>query len=207
MARPHEFDAAPTLKYLGLPTDHAPSPKGEPIAFLQTHLSQLPPHLLPAFSLITTPKERTAIPLVRNRRLQYTKTAPQDLSFVRARNTWPHLWEGRLQPGVEERKEEQSWADEDFMDGRKTNVGKLGRLLADYEEERENERVRAVKRIKESNELVPEEDEESDEEDEEGGEAEVEELPETDAQKQAGFEWRIRERFVYGLLDVSIHPI
>ena len=204
MAKRDEFDSTPTLKYLGLPESYTPSPKAEPIAFLQKHLSQLPPCLLPAYSSITTPKQRTVIPLVRNRRLRFTQTAPQELSFVRARNTWPHLWEGRLQPGVEERKEEQCWADTEFMEGRKANVGKLGRLLADYEEERESERVRTVRRIKESNELVPEEEEESDEEEEE---EEEEDLPEsdheTDAQKQADFERRIRERFLYGLLDVG----
>lgn len=211
MADPRKFDPAPSLKYLGLPPDYIPSPRAEPIAFLQKHLSQLPPHLLPAYSLITSPKQRTVIPLVRNRRLQFTKTAPPELSFVRARNTWPHLWEGRLQPGIEERQEEQNWVEKHFMDGTETKIGKLGRLLADFEEERENERVRVVRRIKESNDLVPEEDEDSDEEEGDEEEEEDEENPpesdhETDAEKQADFERRIRERFVYGLLDVSLSP-
>ncbi|KAF6762095.1 hypothetical protein DFP72DRAFT_877969 [Ephemerocybe angulata] len=201
----HKFDEAPSLKYLGLPEDYSPSPKGEPISFLKKHLAQLPPHLLPDYGLITTPKQRTVIPLIRNRRLQYTRNAPVELNFVQARNTWPHLWEGRLEPGVEERKEEKAWAEDNFMAGSDSHVGKLGRLLADYEEERENERVRALRRIKADHEILPEEDEDSDlEEEEEDGEEEEEppqSEPETDAQKREDFERRINERFVYGLLD------
>lgn len=209
MVKVHEFDEGPSLKYLGLPQDYTPSPTTQPIEFLEQHLTHLPPNIVSHYGLITTPKQRTVIPAIRNRRLQYTLTAPVELSFVRARNSWPHLWEGRLEPGVEEAREEKTWVEEEFLAGNPTHIGKLPGLLRDFEEERENERVRTLRRVRESEELVPEEDSDSDEEDEDEDE-EDEEPPssepsdlETDRERQATFERRIKERFIYGLLDVS----
>ncbi|KAJ2931644.1 hypothetical protein H1R20_g5360, partial [Candolleomyces eurysporus] len=202
MVKVHEFDGGPSLKYLGLPPDYTPSPTTQPIEFLKQHLTHLPPNIVSYYGLITTPKQRTVIPAIRNRRLQYTQTAPAELSFVRARNSWPHLWEGRLQPGVEEAKEERTWVEKEFLAGNPTHVGKLPGLLRDFEEERENERVRTLRRVRESEELAPEEDSDSDEEDEEDEEPPSSESdPETDQERQAIFERRIKERFIYGLLD------
>lgn len=206
MSKAFEFDPLPSLKYLGLEPDHSPSPKANPIEFLKAYIHSLPPHILGDFSLITTPKQRTRIPTVRNRRLEYTKKQPSELSFSHARNTWPYLWEGRLQPGVDERKEEHLWAEKEFMPGNRAHIGKLAGLLADFEEERENERVRTLKRLfKEADDFVPEEETDSEDEEEDSDVAEEPPLsePESDSERQLTFERRIRERFIYGLLDVS----
>ncbi|KAG2013291.1 hypothetical protein CC2G_010220 [Coprinopsis cinerea AmutBmut pab1-1] len=196
-----DFEEAPTLRYLGLPQDYTPSPKKDPIGFLSKHLKELPPHLSPRFGLITNPKQRTVIPAIRNRRLKWTTTAPPELNFVNARNTWPGLWEGGLRPGVEEAKEERAWAQTHFLEGREKQVGNLGNLLGNYEEERENERVRLLRRAQEDDEFIPEEDEDTDEEEDDDSPLPSPE-PESDVERQRTFERRIRERFIYGLLEV-----
>ena len=123
-------DASLVLQYLGLPNDHQPSPVADPIVFLQQNLRSLPPHLLYIFASITTPKQRTVIPEIRNRRLKYASTHPGPLSFETARRTWPNLWperDRRLQQ--DENINEKLWAEKDFLDGQKQHVGKLGTLL------------------------------------------------------------------------------
>jgi hypothetical protein len=113
------------------------------------------------------------------------------------------LWEGRERRGVEEGREEREWAEGDgFLRGSEKHVGKLGELLGEYEEEREAERVRMMRRERMAEEVfLPEEDSDSDEDikmDEDGGEDEVKEQ---DAKEL--FERVVREWFIYGLLDVS----
>ncbi|TFK22335.1 hypothetical protein FA15DRAFT_644331 [Coprinopsis marcescibilis] len=204
MSKSLKFDETPSLRYLGLQPDYAPSPAKDPIGFLSKHIQVLPPHILAHYSLCTTPKQRTQIPAIRNRRLAWTNTDPSELTFTHARSSWPSLWEGVLRPGVEEAKEERTWAETEFLQGSEKQVGKLGSLLSLYEEERENERVRALRRLQEADLFVPEEDEDTDEED---GDEEVSDVllgslqPETDSERQASFERRIRERFIYGLLE------
>lgn len=211
MSKVFEFDEAPILQYLGLEKDYTPSPKADPIAFLQRHLTQLPPHLLVHCSLVTTPKQRTVIPTVRNRRLKWSRENPPELSLSNAQNNWPGLWEGRLRPGVEEAKEERKWAETEFLQGTTKQIGKLGNLLSIYEEERENERVRALRRYQEADEFVPEEDEDTDEEEEEDDDSEkgppTTPEPESDSDRQRDFERRVQERFIYGLLEVCMPPI
>ena len=77
------FDKVPALKYLGLPEDYSPAPDSDPIAFLNLHLSQLPPNILQLFSDITTHKQRTSLVSIRNRRLRYVNTCPPELRFVK----------------------------------------------------------------------------------------------------------------------------
>ncbi|GAV98991.1 hypothetical protein LENED_000415 [Lentinula edodes] len=87
------------------------------------------------------------------------------------------------------------------MQGSTKHVKKLGSLLRDYEEEREAERVRNIRRTQlaaEESQFIPEEDEDS-AEDEPVESGDVEEA--TEADNRAEFERRIRERFIYGLLD------
>ena len=196
-----EFDKLPSLKYLGLPEDHTHAPDTDPIAFLSQYLHHLPPHILSHYSYITTPKQRTTIPTIRNRRLQYANKNPPELSFEQGKKTWPELWQGRERRGVEEGKEEKAWAEKEFLQGKEKHIGKLGNLLAEYEEEREAERVRNIRRANamQEDDFVPEEDTDSDEEEEPAPEPE----PESEEQARAAFERRIRERFIYGLLDVS----
>ncbi|KAJ3802059.1 hypothetical protein GGU11DRAFT_673831, partial [Lentinula aff. detonsa] len=203
------LEAIPILTYLGLEKDgsYSPSPSTQPVDFLTKHINHLPPHLLLKFSAITSPKERTAIHVIRNRRLKYVDSQPDELSFTSARYTWPTVWPGRERRGVEEGHDEEQWAQSRFLEGTTKHVKKLGSLLRDYEEEREAERVRDIRRAQlaaEEHQFIPEEDEDSDE-DEDNVQDEAVELgaseEENEADNKAEFERRIRERFIYGLLD------
>jgi len=194
------FNSNPILSYLGLPETYSPSPGGQPIQFLAKHLHIIPPHLLTLFSSITTPKQRTEIPAIRNRRLKYVESNPPELSFSSARSTWPTLWQGREPPRNEPGKEEQEWAEKEFLTGTQKHLGKLGNLLGGYEEEREAERLRVLRRQQVGLEAsLPEEDEDTDDEEEEEQVNAIEEdAPEV---SQAMFLRRIKERFIYGLLE------
>jgi hypothetical protein len=101
---------------------------------------------------------------------------------------------------MEEGQSEREWVMNDgFLKGSTKHVGKLGVLLGEYEEEREAERVRALRRERAAEAaFVPEED--SDSEDEDMAYAE-EEKPE---EAKGSFERLVREQFIYGLLDVSL---
>ncbi|KAJ3576200.1 hypothetical protein NP233_g615 [Leucocoprinus birnbaumii] len=192
-----DFDERIVLAYLGLPLDYEPSPRTSTIQFLRKHLSQLPPNILCKFSSITTPKLRTVLTPIRNRRLRYVNTHPSELGFVSARNKWPELWEGRERRGREEGEEEKKWARDEFLKGEQKHIGKLGNLLGDYEEEREAERIRAVRRELAETTTIPEEEEEEDTDSEEEL-VPIEE--ESEEEKRRYFERMIRERFIYGLL-------
>jgi hypothetical protein len=189
------------LSYLTLPKDYDPLPSVDPIEFLRRHLHELPPNIIQQFSLVTTPKQRTAITEIRNRRLKFTESRPRSLSFAVARNTWPTLWQGRERRGQEEGKEEQEWAKMSFLGGAEQQVGNLAKLLGDMEEERKAERVRIIRRTQTNDDFVPEEESDSGEEEDEVPEIQESESPE---EAQALFERRIRERFIYGLLEVSL---
>lgn len=196
------FEEIPILTYLGLEKDgsYLPSPTNQPIEFLIKHINHLPPHLLLKFSPIISPKQRTEIHVIRNRRLTYLNSSPSELSFNSARHTWPTIWPGRERRGIEEGNDEEQWAETGFMQGTTKHVKKLGHLLRDYEEEREAERVRNIRRAQmaaEQDEFIPEEEDDSDED------PPVTLEEENDADLKEEFDRRIRERFIYGLLDVS----
>ncbi|KAI0677080.1 hypothetical protein C8Q78DRAFT_1001073 [Trametes maxima] len=197
-----EFDATPILKYLGLPETYEPSPRTAPIDFLHRHVRVLPPHLLRLFSANTTPKQRTVVSVIRNRRLKYTQSHPHELSAPSAKSMWPMLWEGRERPGKEQAKEEREWAEREFLGDGKLQVGKLGALLGNCEEERESERVRAARRQRaEYIESLPEEDESGDE-DEEDAEAAHQEPPAMEDEEV--FLRLVKERFIHGFLEVRL---
>lgn len=194
------FTAPRVLSYLQLPESYTPSPVSDPIGFLQLHIRQLPPHILLTFSLVTNPKQRTAVPTVRNRRLKYTRSVPgpPEFGFVEARSRWPGLWEGRERRGIEEGEKESDWVKDGFLGGTKGHIGKLGTLLGEYEEEREAERIRVLRRERAAHaDFVPEEDSDSEDDD-----APVEQEGVDEA--KAWFERHVKEQFIYGLLDVSI---
>ena len=124
---------------------------------------------------------------------------------------WPGLWEGHghERPGVEQGREEKQWVDEglEFLGGQKGQVGRLGQLLGEYEEEREAERMREVRRENMAlREIAREQEEETEEqEDEDGighGEQSVAEEQESPDQMRVMFERVVQEKFIYGLLDV-----
>ena len=187
------------LSYLGLPADHKPLPSESPIDFLRTFLYQLPPHLTTSFGSVTTAKQRSIIPAIRNRRLGYAETAPKELEFESAKNQWPQLWTGYERGGTRAREEEKQWARKEFMGGSQLKVGKLGDLLGEYEEEREAERVRHLRRRQDD--FVPEEEEEESESDmDDSGGRESESVEE----QRYDFVRRIKELFIYGLLEVSM---
>ncbi|KAF9268134.1 hypothetical protein L218DRAFT_892896 [Marasmius fiardii PR-910] len=190
------FNEQSILSYLHLPDCYEPSPQRDPVCFLSKHLLRLPQHLSVTFSTITSPKERTTIPAIRNRRLEWVNSSPKDLAFESARRTWPMLWTGTERRGIEEADEEKRWAESDFMQGSQKHVKKLGTLLGQYEEEREVQRVRQIRRERTAaEEFIPEEDSESDEDEE------VEQEVESVEEQRKGFERRIHEMFIYGLLD------
>ncbi|TFK43730.1 hypothetical protein BDQ12DRAFT_675459 [Crucibulum laeve] len=197
------FDENLPLLYLDLPKDYEPSPKIDAISFLTKHLPQLPPHILLKFSDITSPKQRTTIPNIRNRRLTYTNNNPPELRFYAARSNWPTLWEGRERRGIEEGNEEKEWAESRFLEGSEKHIGKLAKLLGEYEEEREAERIRIIRREKAATEFTPEEDTDSEEEEEEEEDSAPSSAPVQESQEEAQrwFERLIRERFIYGLLE------
>lgn len=209
---PPTLDAQPILRYLSLPADHSPLPADDPIAFLARHLRELPPHLLLYFSSVTTPRERTVLPAVRNRRTKYALTDPPDLSFAVAKDRWPDLWQGggggTGSRARDEGKLEREWAEKEFLGGRKQFVGKLGNLLGDYEDERQAEAAHAARRAQRAREVfVPEEEDSDDDDDTAVGKANAHDTDEveTTAELQANFERVIRERFIYGLLEVCAY--
>ncbi|KAL0949377.1 hypothetical protein HGRIS_009446 [Hohenbuehelia grisea] len=189
------------LSYLGLPADYKPSPADDPIEFLRRHYRELPEHLLIRFSAVTSPKQRTTLPAIRNRRLKYLDSSPPDFRFEAARNTWASLWEGQDHRVVVGRlaDEEKTWAKNEFLSGQTKHVGKLGNLLGGYEEERQAERSRALRRNAQEAEFVPEEDE-SDSSDEESSPLPPTEL-ETPDQAKSRFLRVIKEQFIYGQLE------
>jgi hypothetical protein len=193
-------DSSRIQKYLGI---EQPPPAERPIYFLKSNLSYLPRELLMLFSSVLSPKERSVILAIRNRRSKYAQSAPRELSWIIAKNTWPLLWEGRERRGIQEGQEEREWARENFLGGeRKPHVGKLGVLLGGYEEEREAERVRVLRRERvEQEAALPEEDEETDSDEEDVADLPPEEPP-TDEEMKQDFERLIQERFIYGLLEV-----
>ncbi|KXN89585.1 hypothetical protein AN958_05452 [Leucoagaricus sp. SymC.cos] len=191
---PSDFDERAVLSYLGLPPGYEPSPSSSTIQFLRKHLSQLPPNILCKFSSITTPKLRTILTPIRNRRLRYVNTHPAELDFISARSRWPELWEGR------EQEEEKQWAQEEFLKGERKYIGNIGSLLRDYEEEREAERIRSIRRELAETTTIPEEEEEEEEDTENEDEEPAPAEEESEEEKQRYFERLIRERFIYGLL-------
>ncbi|KAJ7929955.1 hypothetical protein B0H13DRAFT_1962619 [Mycena leptocephala] len=193
------FNDIPIRSYLALEPNYQPDPATKPIDFLALHVRQLPPHLLLSFSSITVPRDRARIPTIRNRRLKYASANPLELEFSTARSTWPLLYEGQGRRGQQEGDEERDWVAKDFLQGLTKHVGKLGTLLGGYEEEREAERFRALRRERAESEFVPEEESDTDEEDDQGYRGRDEQMADDDA--KASFERLIRERFIYGLLE------
>lgn len=197
------FDANAILSYLQLPPDYSPSPTTAPVPFLTKHLRQLPTHLLHLFSAITTPQQRTAVLLIRNRRFNFVQSDPASLHFVSARQRWPALWEGPGEIGHEQSHEEKEWAETAFLGGpgeRKPYVGKLGALLEGYEGARQMERARLARHAHQDV-FVPEteEDEITDSDDDQDS---VEpEVTESAQAFQESFLRRVRERLIYGQLE------
>lgn len=218
---------AKILRYLSLPADNEPSPSKDPIGFLKQYISILPPSLLQlCFSDVLTPLERSKIPAIRNRRLDYHSSAPAQLSFPVARNKWVTLWDEVAPAGAvlredwrdqakEGRRDEETWAESNFLAG-KTLAGernRLGKLLGGYEEERVGEETRA-QRGERLQEYRKEEEVLKREKELEGSDEEEEEMDDQDVvggergwnsgdneQLRRVFERVLKERLIDGLLE------
>lgn len=194
------FDASAILSYLQFPPNYSPSPTTAPISFLTKHIHQLPLHLLQLFSNITTPQDRTAVLVIRNRRFNFVESNPPALRVFPARQQWPELWDAPGDMGHEQSREEKEWARTSFLGGeRKPFVGKLGDLLGGYEEERQMERARQMRRTHQDV-FVPDEDESTGSGDDQN--SLEQEMPEPTQAIQDLFLRRVRERFIYGQLEV-----
>jgi len=203
MASQSFFDTNAVLTYLGLPLDYDPSPATASIPFLTKHLRQLPPNILRWFSSITTPQQRTAVLLIRNRRFNFAQSDPPEFQFPAAMRQWPTLWEGPRRIGHEEAREEKEWAETTFLGGKsQAYVGKLGTLLGGYEEERHLERQRQAKRSR-PDDFLPEVDESSDDDHDHSGPG----TPESAQALHELFLRRVKERFIYGHLEVFTHRL
>lgn len=219
MSLSQEFDETPILKYLSLDAEYTPSPSKEPIEFLKRHINQLPPHLLVLFSShpAATPRARSSIPTIRNRRCNYAAEEPKaldpDILSREDAAVWDLVNDERPQGQItarptaeqadEDAADERAWADQEFQGGIKGHVGKIGELLGQLQEERTRERQRAVRRQavvarRREEEAIEEEEESTDEEEEE----EDQRPPPADATERE-IRRVIRERFISGLLSVS----
>ncbi|WVW78599.1 hypothetical protein I302_100556 [Kwoniella bestiolae CBS 10118] len=216
----------PILSYLDLPlSDTLPSP---PLTFLSQHLSNLPPSLLEHFAFLT-PKQLTAIPTIKHRRLLYATSIPRPgiLSVNEGRLRWPLLWErlgGDPFAAINENSnsaiEEEEWVSQGFMHdsqgGREKNqqVKKLGGFLRVLEEERESEGIRSAKRMERRLDVQGEEfDEDSDDEGEQqqlngdgNGVGRVE-VNEDQGEVERLFEKRLLEIFLDGMDTIDYTAI
>ncbi|KAG8908176.1 hypothetical protein FRB99_008719 [Tulasnella sp. 403] len=215
------FDSPAILKYLGLSANYVPSPRDAPLEFLTKHLQQLPPEYLSPFSQLLTPRQRTSVLGIRNRRAVYamSSTGRQKFGWVEARKQDPIAYESYMiaatgisgmplagdeteptrefRKGEEEAIDERNWAEENFLGGAAMYQRHAPQsLLGQFEEEREAERIRSLRReARKQMDLEEQEEEESDDDD--PGE-QVKESPE---EARAAFERVVRERFVDGLLE------
>ena len=207
-------DAQIILKYLDLPPSYSPSPSSDPKSFLEAHIHQLPPNLLARFATALDIHERSSLPVIRNRRTQYLQSAPTEYTFEGARKRFPDLWEsialasGDSTPRVDIRaaaregaEDEKRWAEREFLGGMQGKVGKLGPLLGGYEEARVANRERE-KRSEHTQ--LRERETETEEEFEESSDEEPDSPPgpEDLAQARDTFTRLVKERFIYGLLEV-----
>jgi len=204
-----QYDIDRILSYLELPS--ATELPTTPLRFLSDHITVLPPPLLQPFDEVTSPRERTAIPAIKARRLLYATQSPlpAELHADRGRLRWPLLWErmggSSLPPPSADVREEERWVEENFLPGKENSqhVKKLGGFLRGLEEEREMEGVVMARRAERRLDDVGEEfDAESDEEDDEEisrnvRSGEVEEKDQADVRD--AFEKRILELFVDGV--------
>lgn len=96
------------------------------------------------------------------------------------------------------------WAKGGFLGGFKGHVGKIGEILSEYEEEREAESARTLRRERMAKKAQEESavQEEEDDSDECGAEAGPEP---SDKEKKRAFERLLREQFIAGRVDVSVH--
>lgn len=203
------------LSYLDLlPPSTEPLPMvlpSPPLAFLTQHIDSLPPNLTCFFSAVLTPQDRSKIPTIRNRRLEWaSRNTPLALSAYSARERHPLLYErivgggvAPARPAAASLEAEEEWGQNAALPDGRAQHGNLGALLQAFEDEREGERRRDRKREERlrENEETEEFDSESDEEedmdiDDGGQEGPDEELSEEE--RLQAFERLIKEKWLDG---------
>jgi len=128
---------------------------------------------------------------------------PPALRFISARQRWPTQWEEPEEFGHDQSRgrEEKEWAETAFLGGEhKPFVGKLGTLLGEYEQQRQIESAH-LGRHAHHDVFVPEDESTDSNDDQDSLEPEV---PESTQAVQDSFLRRVRERLIYGLLEVFI---
>ncbi|CDZ98688.1 Protein of unknown function DUF2052, coiled-coil [Phaffia rhodozyma] len=227
------------LQYLSLPPSTIlPTPA---LQFLSTHLSSLPPSLAALFSKETTPKARASIAGIRNRRFRWANQAstPGVLRVGSGRERHPLLFDRIVGSGIdlhsgssyeesdtasrggnadEEEDDEEVWGQMKGVLGGKAKVGKFGALMKGFEEEREGERRRGLRReeIKAERETGEEFESDSDDDDDDDGENGGEERKRREEDTFWGekgedriqvFERILKERWIDGLEDLDYDAV
>lgn len=242
-----DVDATRILGYLGLPPDYSPSPQTQPVEFLNQYLSVMAfhahsPHVA-FFSDLLSPRQRTAVKLIKNRRTQYALNSNSSaLRWDEGRNLEPHIWDSMNagvshstaaatssnppppRPGADAGDQEREWVESSFIGYRsapasgsagpstsKGYVGRLGNLLAEYEEEREADRLRTMRRERAAVAAMAKETEEEFDSDSDSESTEAnDDATAADEQESAeeirsAFERVLRERFIDGLLNWDLY--
>ncbi|KAG9002354.1 hypothetical protein FRB94_003970 [Tulasnella sp. JGI-2019a] len=224
------FDPHPSLRYLSLPNEYIPSPNTNPVEFLERHLQDLPQSLLSPFSLILTPRQRTTLVRIRNRRTIWASSSDgiKQLSWQNVRREDPISYETymiatagsrgaplagasdpsaperEIRSGEEEAHEERHWAETNFLGGANEytrHVGE-GRFAKLLGEFEEEREVERHRELRAEVWKRQQEGEESYQEEEEDSEGEeVTEQPfESPEEARRSFERVIREQFIDGRL-------
>lgn len=198
-----ESDLQKIQTYLALPP--GPSLPSPPLQFLTDHLPLLPPSLALLLSKPTTPQGRTTIAQIRNRRYRWASQTPPPpaLRVSRGRDRHPLLFDRIVGSGVdirdEEGEEEEEWGRTRAVLGGGATIGKFGELMKGFEEEREGERRRAVRKEEARRERETAEEFESDS-DEDEQEHRVDSFWGAEVEERVRvFERILRERWLDGL--------
>lgn len=143
------------------------------------------------------------------------QSAPGEYTFEGARKRFPDLWEsialasGHSSPRVDVRsaardgaEDEKRWAEREFLGGTRGQVGRLGTLLSGYEERRVAEQEREERRERVKSREIERETQEEFEESSDGEVIDSPPDPEDLAQARETFTRLVKERFIYGLLEV-----
>ncbi|TIA72268.1 hypothetical protein E3P77_01820 [Wallemia ichthyophaga] len=139
------------LRWLG--SDDKQTLKLNPLLFLHKNIFFLPPNLLNYFHSVTTPKQRTNIPIIKKRRLNWAKSQQQQskdtFTTQAGRFRDPSNFEETVQrdslgnhPSFKYAHDaglnESQWLSNNSMMSKHAKLGKLAGLLSEYESERDS---------------------------------------------------------------------
>ena len=123
----------------------------DPLTFLSNNIYNLPPHLLKYFESVTTPKQRTSIPIIKKRRLNWARSVHSRDTFTADTGRFrdPSNFEQSLDRdergyhpshayAQDAGAKESQWLENESMMSGHAKLGKLGTLLSEYESERDS---------------------------------------------------------------------